>query len=79
MATASDGFNASVDWSQAGQEGSSVRLSGPMGAEVLRMNFGGPGLRVETSRGKVLEGAQAEHSGDHLGFAPPLEALRYWL
>jgi outer membrane lipoprotein LolB len=79
VATASDGFNASVDWSQEGQ-GSSVRLAGPLGAGSLRMNFGNQDLRVETSRGQVLEGVQAEAAvNDQLGFAPPLEALRYWL
>jgi outer membrane lipoprotein LolB len=79
VATASDGFNASVEWSQEGQD-SSVRLAGPMGAGALTMKFGDRVLRVETSRGQVLEGAQAEAAmHDQLGFAPPLEALRYWL
>ena len=51
-----------------------------MGAGSLRMNFGDQDLRVETSRGQVLEGVQAQGVlNDQLGFAPPLEALRYWL
>ena len=44
------------------------------------MDFGNQDLRVETSRGQVLEGMQAQAAiNDQLGFAPPLEALRYWL
>lgn len=79
VAAGSEGFNASLDWNQDGAD-SSVRLASPLGAGSLRLKFDDEHLHVETSRGQVLEGEEARGAlQDQLGFAPPLEALRYWL
>ncbi len=78
VAAGSEGFNASMNWNQAGAV-SSVRLAGPMGAGSLQMQFGDGHLRLE-SRGQTLQDAAAQDAvQQQLGFAPPLDALRYWL
>lgn len=79
VAAGSEGFNASLGWTQAGS-GSTVRLTGPLGAGSLRVHFDDDQLRVESSRGQVLEGEEAQGAlREQLGFAPPLDDLRYWL
>jgi outer membrane lipoprotein LolB len=78
VAAGSEGFNASMNWSQSGP-GSTVRLSGPLGAGTLQLQFGEGRLRIE-SRGQALENAAAQALiEEQLGFAPPLDELRYWL
>jgi outer membrane lipoprotein LolB len=78
VAAGTEGFNASMAWRQAGPD-SSVSLSGPLGSGSLQLQFGEGRLSIE-SRGQKLEDAAAEDSmKEQLGFAPPLDALRYWL
>jgi outer membrane lipoprotein LolB len=79
VAAGTEGFNASMNWSQSGPA-SSVRLAGPLGAGSLQMQFGEGHLRIESSGGRKLEDAAAQALiQEQLGFAPPLDALRYWL
>ena len=78
VAAGTEGFNASMSWRQSGTA-SSVRLAGPMGAGSLQMQFGQGHLHIE-SRDRKLDDAQAQAlMEEQLGFAPPLDALRYWL
>jgi outer membrane lipoprotein LolB len=79
VAAGTEGFNASINWNQSGPA-SSVRLAGPLGAGSLQMQFGEGRLRIESSRGqKLADSAAQELMQEQLGFAPPLDALRYWL
>ena len=78
VAAGTEGFNASMSWSQSGPA-SSVRLAGPMGAGSLQLQFGQGRLHIE-SRDRKLDDAEAQALiEEQLGFAPPLDALRYWL
>jgi outer membrane lipoprotein LolB len=78
VAAGTEGFNASMSWRQSGTA-SSVRLAGPMGAGSLQMQFGQGRLHIE-SRDRKLDDAEAQSLlEEQLGFAPPLDALRYWL
>jgi outer membrane lipoprotein LolB len=73
------GFNASLDWQQSGA-GTNLRLSGPLGAGTLRIRYADSVLHIESSRGQILDGTEADAALQaQLGFAPPLGALRYWL
>ncbi|MEO8308618.1 MAG: lipoprotein insertase outer membrane protein LolB [Pseudomonadota bacterium] len=78
VAAGTEGFNASMDWNQSGTA-SSVRLAGPMGAGALQMQFGDGHLRIESRGQNLLDAAAQELMQQQLGFAPPLDALRYWL
>jgi outer membrane lipoprotein LolB len=78
VAAAGDGFNATVSWRQAGEQ-SILKLSGPVGGS-LTVTWRPGYLRVVSSRGEVLQDAEAEQAVvAQLGFMPPFEALRYWV
>lgn len=78
VAAAGEGFNASVSWRQLGDQ-STLKLSGPVGGS-LTLTWRPGYLRVVSSRGETLEGAEAEQAvAAQLGFVPPFEALRYWV
>lgn len=78
VAAGGDGFNATVSWRQAGEE-STLKLSGPVGGS-LTLTWRPGYLRVVSSRGETLQGAEAEEAViRQLGFMPPFEALRYWM
>jgi outer membrane lipoprotein LolB len=56
-----------------------VKLSGPLGAGSLQVEYSPAQLRV-TSRGDTLLDAEAEQMlARELGFMPPFDALRYWI
>lgn len=78
VAARGEGFNASVSWRQAGEE-SVLKLSGPVGGS-LTLTWRPGFLRVVSSRGETLQGAEAEEAVvAQLGFVPPFESLRYWV
>jgi outer membrane lipoprotein LolB len=80
MSAGTQGFPpAGISWRQ-NKESSQVRLSGPLGTAAMLLHYDAGQLRIETGRGEVLEGAAATAAlTQQLGFAPPLDALRYWI
>jgi outer membrane lipoprotein LolB len=79
VTTGSDGFNASLQWNQNG-DATDVQLSGPFGAGGLRVTLVNHELRIDSSKGERLSGDDARNVLEQkLGFAPPIESLRYWL
>jgi outer membrane lipoprotein LolB len=78
VAAGTEGFNATLDWNQQ-LDVSTVKLSGPLGAGSLQLQWRPTALRV-TSRGSVLENSDAIAAVEReLGFVPPFAALRYWV
>ena len=78
MQTADDAWSASIDWNQA--EGSYViRLSGPLGGNVMTVH-GGPGYAVmETAEGeKFIETNAGRLIEAQTGWQIPVEGLQYW-
>jgi outer membrane lipoprotein LolB len=75
VAVGTQGWQASLDWRQSG-EATEVHLSGPLGigAMVLKRTPEGLSLNGAPPSDAVLTQLQ-----DRLGFALPLEHLRYWL
>lgn len=79
VASAGQGFNAGVDWQQDAAR-SRLKLSGPLGAGSLVLEYGDGTLAVTTSRGEALAGDEAVGAIEQqLGFVPPLAPLRWWL
>ena len=75
VAMGAQGWQASMNWSQRGAA-SELHLAGPLGVGAL--------LLKETPQGLSLNGAAPNDAvvaqlEDRLGFALPLEPLRYWL
>jgi outer membrane lipoprotein LolB len=79
VATAGEGFNASLRWVQQGTR-SQVTLEGPLGVGATQITAAGDELSVTTARGETVgnEAARAELAS-RLGFDPPIAALRYWV
>ena len=79
VAAGSEGFNANLRWTQEGVS-SQVSLEGPLGVGGTHITASGDELTLVTSRGDRLD-SQAAHAEltSHLGFDPPLSALRYWV
>jgi outer membrane lipoprotein LolB len=75
VAVGTQGWQASLDWRQSG-DAAEVHLSGPLGigAMVLKRTPEGVSLNGAPPSDAVLSQLQ-----DRLGFALPLEHLRYWL
>jgi outer membrane lipoprotein LolB len=69
------GWQASLDWRQAGAA-SEVHLAGPFGAGAVLLRLGPDGLSLN---GAPPSEAVAEQLQDRLGFDLPLANLRYWL
>jgi outer membrane lipoprotein LolB len=79
VAAAEQGFSAGLRWQQRAQRGAIV-LEGPFGVGALAIDTDGDSLRVTTGRGEQFDGAAARAALEQqLGFALPLEALRYWV
>lgn len=78
-AVGQEGFSAGLTWMQRGRR-SQISLQAPLGfgsAEILR---DGDTLSLRSSRGDHYEGDGAlEELSRRLGFAPPLDSLRYWV
>ena len=75
VALGKQGWQASLDWRQRGEE-SEVHLAGPLGAGALVLKLSPAGLSVN---GTPPSDGQMAQLTDRLGFALPLDELRYWL
>jgi outer membrane lipoprotein LolB len=79
VATASEGFSATLHWQQEGMA-SELLLRAPLGVGGARVHFDGTALQLFASDGTHSEGASAQTQlAKILGFEPPLTSLRYWL
>src|SRR5215470_12767169 len=79
VAAGSEGFNASLHWTQEGNR-SQVTLEGPLGVGGAQLTATGDELTVVTSRGERIESAAAHAElAARLGFDPPLSSLRFWV
>ena len=79
VATASEGFSATLRWQQDGVA-SELLLRAPLGVGGARVHFDGAGLQVIAADGTRSEGEDAQAQlVKVLGFDPPLTSLRYWL
>ncbi len=79
VAANGQGFSASLRYAQIARA-SRLSLDGPLGIGGLRIEFEGDDLEVATSRGEKLDGPEARAALEQrLGFALPLEELRWWL
>ncbi len=73
------GFSAALRWSQRGAQ-TRLRLDGPLGLGALAIDADERGLRITNARGERLDGEAARAELERqLGFALPLESLRYWV
>jgi outer membrane lipoprotein LolB len=79
VAAGEQGFSASLRWLQQGEQ-AQIRLDGPFGLGALALETDGTELRVTTGRGERLDGEAARIELERqLGFALPLDSLRYWV
>jgi len=79
VAAGEEGFSAGLRWQQRDSEGL-IELDGPFGVGGLRLQVRGEALQLTTSRGERLDGDAARGELERrLGFALPLESLRYWV
>jgi len=79
VATASEGFSASLRWQQDGVA-SELLLRAPLGVGGARVHFDGARLQLIAADGTRSEGEEAQAQlVKVLGFDPPLTSLRYWL
>jgi outer membrane lipoprotein LolB len=79
VAAGDQGFSGSMRFDQ-GVTGSSLALDGPLGVGGLQLRWNGTELAMLTSRGEVLDGEAARAEIERrLGFALPLDRLRFWL
>jgi len=75
VALGKQGWQASLDWRQQG-EASEVHLAGPLGAGALVLKLTPAGLSLN---GAPPSGDQMAQLQERLGFALPIDELRYWL
>lgn len=75
-AVGSQGWQASLDWRQSAQV-ADVRLAGPLGAGAIGFKLTPGGLEFAAAAAGAAN--PTEYLRQRLGFAPPLENLRYWL
>ena len=79
VAAGDTGFSAALRWAQSGQR-ADLELDGPLGMGGLRILASGDEFSLTTSQGERLDGAEARAGLEQrLGFALPLESLRYWV
>jgi outer membrane lipoprotein LolB len=79
VAAAEQGFSGALRFEQKVRQ-SQLQLDGPLGVGGLRLEWNGDTLRMLTSRGEELDGEAARAAIEaRLGFALPLDELRYWL
>jgi outer membrane lipoprotein LolB len=79
VAANGQGFSANLRYAQLARA-SQLSLDGPLGIGGLRIELEGDDLEVATSRGEKLDGPEARAELERrLGFALPLEELRWWL
>jgi len=74
-----DGFSAGLRWQQQGDT-ASIDLTAALGFGAAHIEQSDQALRVTTSKGLTLENAAAsDQLAATLGFAPPLQSLRFWI
>jgi len=79
VAAGEEGFSAGLRWLQRDRE-ALIELDGPFGVGGLRLQARGDTIELTTSRGERLDGEAARAELERrLGFALPLDALRYWV
>lgn len=79
VAANGQGFSASLRYAQLARR-SRFSLEGPLGIGGMRVESEGDHLEIATSRGEKLDGPEARAELERrLGFALPLEELRWWL
>jgi outer membrane lipoprotein LolB len=78
-AVGEEGVNASLTWHQQGRR-SELQLRAPLGFGSAQVTREGDEIHLVSSRGEQLSGNLAsEELARRLGFAPPLDSLRYWV
>jgi outer membrane lipoprotein LolB len=79
VAANGQGFSASLRYAQQPRR-TEFSLDGPLGIGGLRVEVEGERVAIVTSRGEKLDGPEARAELERrLGFALPLEDLRWWL
>ena len=79
VAANGQGFSASLRFAQRADT-SELSLDGPLGIGGLRLELAGDQLEIAISRGDQLDGLEARAELERrLGFALPLNELRWWL
>lgn len=79
VAANGQGFSASLRYAQLARR-TEMSLDGPLGIGGLRVALDGQDLEIATSRGEKLDGPEARAELERrLGFALPLDELRWWL
>jgi outer membrane lipoprotein LolB len=74
-----DGFNATLQWQQR-REASVIDLRAPLGFGTAHIERDATRFTLQTSRGEKFDGDVAlANLATRLGFAPPLDSLRYWV
>jgi len=75
VAVGSDGWQASLNWSQAGAD-AEVHLAGPLGVGAMVLKQTAAGLSLNGAPPSDAVTAQLQ---ERLGFELPLAELKYWL
>ena len=79
VAASGQGFSANLRYAQKPRT-ANLSLDGPLGIGGLRVDLEGEDINIATSRGENIEGAEARAELERrLGFALPLQELRWWL
>jgi outer membrane lipoprotein LolB len=79
VAASGQGFSANLRYAQK-PRAANLSLDGPLGIGGLRVDMQGEDIHIATSRGEKIEGAEARAELERrLGFALPLQELRWWL
>jgi outer membrane lipoprotein LolB len=79
VATASDGWTASVAWNQDAAH-SELQLQGALGVGGVHVKSDGQAVEIETSKGGKINSDDATAAMEQtIGIALPLGSLRYWL
>lgn len=79
VAANGQGFSANLRYAQLANR-TELFLDGPLGIGGLRVELEGEDFEIATSRGEQLDGPAARAELERrLGFALPLQELRWWL
>lgn len=79
VATATDGWTASVDWDQNAAH-SELRLQGALGVGGVHVVSDGESVAIETSKGEKITGQDGAAALEQaIGIPLPVGSLRYWL
>jgi outer membrane lipoprotein LolB len=80
IAVGEEGFTGALRWRAREPGSNDLAIDGPLGFGGLRIRSNGADLTLQTSRGERLDGEAARAELERrLGFALPIEALRYWV